>query len=125
MQDIKKWNEAAADYQKVFLNGISDYNRQLLGFLADEGMLRPGCRVIDVGCGIGKYGTYFAAMGCDVTLTDISPGMLKLAEKNIFAAMYKCAQLTNDHLISLGRQPHPRSLAMIEQIKFNPKEETT
>lgn len=83
MQDIKKWNEAAADYQKVFLNGISDYNRELMDFLMDRGMLRPGCRVIDVGCGIGKYGTYFAAMGCDVTLTDISPGMLELAKKNM------------------------------------------
>ena len=83
MHDIEKWNEAAADYQKVFLNGMSEYNRSLIGFLLDEGMLYPGCRVIDVGCGIGKYGSYFAAMGCDVTLTDISPGMLELARKNM------------------------------------------
>ena len=85
MQDIKKWNEAAADYQKVFQSGMSEYNRELLGFLLEKGMLHPGCRVIDVGCGIGKYGTYFAAMGCDVTLTDIAPGMLELAEKNMSA----------------------------------------
>lgn len=85
MQDIKKWNEAAADYQKVFLGGMSEYNRELMGFLMDKGMLYPGCRVIDVGCGIGKYGTYFAAMGCDVTLTDIAPGMLELAKRNMSA----------------------------------------
>lgn len=83
VQDIKKWNEAAADYQRVFLGGMSEYNRSLIGFLLEEGMLYPGCRVVDVGCGIGKYGTYFAAMGCDVTLTDISPGMLELARKNM------------------------------------------
>lgn len=83
MQDIGKWNDAALDYQKVFLGGMSEYNRRLIGFLLDKGMLYPGCRVIDVGCGIGKYGTYFAAMGCDVTLTDISPGMLELARKNM------------------------------------------
>jgi len=54
---------------------------------------------------------------------DAFPGLEEarmLAEKDIYAAMYKCAQLTNDHLISQGRQPHPRSLAMIEQIKNNP-----
>lgn len=85
MQDVKKWDEAAADYQKVFLGGMSEYNRGLIGFLLEAGMLYPGCRVIDVGCGIGKYGTYFASMGCDVTLTDISPGMLELAQKNMSA----------------------------------------
>lgn len=83
MQDIKKWNEAAADYQKVFQNGMSEYSRSLLSFLIDGGMLCPGMRVLDVGCGIGKYGTYFAAMGCDVTLTDVSPGMLEMAKKNM------------------------------------------
>ena len=51
---------------------------------------------------------------------EVFPGLedaRKLAEKDIYAAMHKCAQLTNEHLISLGRQPHPRSLAMIEQSK--------
>lgn len=46
---------------------------------------RPGSRVIDIGCGVGKYGVYFARMGCDVTLTDISPKMLEFAEKNLAA----------------------------------------
>jgi len=85
MQDIQKWNESAAEYQRVFRLGLSDYNRELLAFLVDEGLLRPGCRVIDIGCGVGKYGTYFAAMGCDVTLTDISSGMLELARANMAA----------------------------------------
>ena len=85
MQDIQKWNESAAEYQRVFRLGLSDYNKELLAFLVDEGMLRPGCRVIDIGCGVGKYGTYFAAMGCDVTLTDISSGMLEMAKANMSA----------------------------------------
>ena len=85
MQNIQKWNEAAAEFQRVFQLGLSDYHKNMLAFLTERGMLRPGCRVIDVGCGVGKYGTYFAAMGCDVTLTDISAGMLEMAKANMAA----------------------------------------
>ena len=83
MQSIQKWNEAAAEFQKVFQIGMNDYSRELLSFLLNNDMLYPGCRVIDVGCGVGKYGTYFATLGCDVTLTDISSGMLAMAAQNM------------------------------------------
>lgn len=81
--DAAKWDKQAGDYQRVYESGISDYNRRLMQFLLDSGMLYPGCRVLDVGCGVGKYGSYFAALGCDVTLTDISPEMLRRAEENM------------------------------------------
>lgn len=81
--DIAKWDNTAGDYQRVFLGGMNEYNRKLVEFLMENQMLRPGCRVIDVGCGVGKYGTYFAALGCDVTLTDISGQMLRRAEENM------------------------------------------
>lgn len=48
----------------------------------------------------------------------------RLAEGDIFAAMRKCAELTNQHLESQGRQPHPRSLAMLNTKTYNSKEET-
>ena len=32
MEHIKSWDEAAADYQRVFRMGLNDYNRQLLEF---------------------------------------------------------------------------------------------
>lgn len=81
--DAAKWDKQAGDYQRVFESGISEYNRRLLDFLLGSGMLRPGCRVLDVGCGVGKYGSYFAALGCDVTLNDISAEMLRRAEENM------------------------------------------
>lgn len=81
--DIAKWDKDAGDYQRVFQGGMNEYNRKLMDFLIENRMLRPGCRVIDVGCGVGKYGTYFAALGCDVTLTDISSQMLRRAEENM------------------------------------------
>ena len=76
----------ADEFQKVFDLGMNDYNRKLIGFLKDCGMIYPGCRALDIGCGVGKHGTYFAALGCDVTLSDISPEMLANAEKNMAGA---------------------------------------
>ena len=96
MNTAQKWNEHASDYQKVFQIGMNDYSKGLLTFLLDNDMLHPGCRVIDVGCGVGKYGTYFAAMGCDVTLTDISPRMIQLAEENMSHFDTPCTTLVCD-----------------------------
>lgn len=81
--DAARWDRSAGDYQRVFREGCNGYNRRLLDFMLDSGILYPGCKVLDVGCGVGKYGTYFAAMGCDVTLTDISGEMLRRAEENM------------------------------------------
>ncbi|MBR6352907.1 MAG: class I SAM-dependent methyltransferase [Oscillospiraceae bacterium] len=79
----RSWDEAAGDYQKVFALGLSDYSAALLRFWREEGMIRPGCRVLDIGCGVGKYGTYLAELGCDVTLTDLSDEMIRQAERNM------------------------------------------
>ena len=89
------WDRAAADYQNVFRLGLNDYNSSLLHFWQSEGMLFPGARVIDIGCGVGKYGTYLAELGYDVTLTDISGEMLRHAEANMARyktpwAVYRC-----------------------------------
>lgn len=79
----EKWNRVSGDYQSVFKLGINEYNTSLLQFLVENGMLMPGCRVIDIGCGVGKYGTYLAGLGCDVTLTDISDKMIQSAKENM------------------------------------------
>ena len=80
-----QWNTAAKDYQKVYQMGFSEYNVSLIRYWEEKGLLRPGIRVIDIGCGVGRYGTYFAEQGCDVTLIDISSEMLKYAEENMSA----------------------------------------
>lgn len=91
----KQWDAAAGDYQRVAKLGLNEYNSSLLCFWADKGMLPKGARVLDIGCGVGKYGTYLAELGYDVTLTDISGEMLRHAEKNMARfstpwAVYKC-----------------------------------
>lgn len=46
--------------------------------------LKPGSRVLDVGCGTGApTAQQFADAGCEVTGVDISPVMLELARKNV------------------------------------------
>ena len=88
----EKWNGSAGDYQRAFQLGQNDYNRAVLAFWQEQGMLHPGCRVLDIGCGVGKYGVMLAELGCDVTLTDISPEMLRRAEENMapYASPWRC-----------------------------------
>lgn len=91
----KQWDAAAENYQAVFRLGLNDYNAALLRFWEEQGMLFPGCRVLDIGCGVGKYGTYLAELGYDVTLTDISGEMLRHARENMAPfrtpwAVYRC-----------------------------------
>ena len=70
---LKSWDEAAADYQRVFRMGLNDYNRHRWSFFTSNGYATPGRSVLDIGRGVGKYGTYFAELGCGVTLTGHFP----------------------------------------------------
>lgn len=77
------WDAAAPFYQKVFRLGQNSYNESVFRYWEQNGMLSPGYRVLDIGCGVGKYGVLFAQRGCDVTLLDFSPEMLRLAAENM------------------------------------------
>ena len=83
LKEKRKWDAIAFDHQEVFEKRQNEYSIRLMTFLKEKEMFWPGCRVLDVGCGVGKYGVYFARLGCDVTLTDISDEMLNLASKNM------------------------------------------
>lgn len=51
--------------------------------------LRPGARVLDVGCGTGVPTTrQLADAGCDVTGIDVSKGMLELARREVPGATF-------------------------------------
>ena len=105
MDEERSWDQAAQDYQRVFRLGLNEYNASLLRFWQRERMLFPGARVIDIGCGVGKYGTYLAELGYDVTLTDISGEMLRHAGENMAKystpwAVYRC-----DFNEATGKEP--------------------
>ena len=57
--------------------------------LVDTGIFKAGDRVLDVGCGPGRFWVVNAKMlppDLDVTLADLSPGMVDEAVKNVAAA---------------------------------------
>lgn len=80
---MEHWDTVAVDYQRVAKLGLNEYNSRLLCFWSEKRMIFPGARVLDIGCGVGKYGVYLAELGCDVTLTDISGEMLRHARENM------------------------------------------
>jgi SAM-dependent methyltransferase len=65
------------DVQRIWTGCTSPELRYIRARLGD---LR-GKRVLDVGCGLGEAGVFFATQGADVTLTDLSAGMLRAAQR--------------------------------------------
>lgn len=51
-----------------------------------EKYLHKGMKILDAGCGAGRYSIEFAKRGCRVTLFDISDVQLKIAEEKITEA---------------------------------------
>jgi 2-polyprenyl-3-methyl-5-hydroxy-6-metoxy-1,4-benzoquinol methylase len=71
--------------------GMPDfYNRtiQLSQRLALAPWLKvaPGTRVLDVGCGVGRWSRLLAARGCEVSGIDLSPTMVQVARERAGAA---------------------------------------
>lgn len=78
-----EWDKAAAGFQSTYNAGMNDYNRRLLRFIKEKGMITNGCSVLDIGCGVGIYAKALSDLGCNVTLMDISREMLRYAERNM------------------------------------------
>jgi SAM-dependent methyltransferase len=78
------WFEPVADHlgdaylRYSFTRGTA----QEVGFLVDELGLRPGMRVLDVGCGPGRHAHALAARGIEVVGVDISRRFVELATRD-------------------------------------------
>lgn len=105
MNEQERWDQAAVDYQRVYDLGLSEYNTALLRFWQENRMIFPGCRVLDIGCGVGRYGSYLAALGCEVTLTDISGEMLRCARENMAGCKTPWTVYQCDFHEATGREP--------------------
>lgn len=86
-------NEVRDFYDKY---GIREWNRleentysrinYLLHMHFIEKYLHKGMKILDAGCGAGRYSVEFAKRDCNVTLFDISNEQLKIAKKKIHEA---------------------------------------
>ncbi|HEV2038406.1 MAG TPA: class I SAM-dependent methyltransferase, partial [Candidatus Eremiobacteraceae bacterium] len=61
------------------LRPLSDFNRTLFDAAVRAIQLRPGMKVLDVGCGSGRFSSLFAQRGAVVTGLDRSSAMLAAA----------------------------------------------
>lgn len=75
------WFESIADHLgPAYLRySFTKGTEQEVSFLVDVLDLRPGQRLLDVGCGPGRHAHAFAARGIDVVGVDVSERFLRLA----------------------------------------------
>ena len=93
-QRVVRAFDAAADYDR--LAGIQ---RQVAEELARRiGPLKPGARVLEVGCGTGFLAAAMPAEGADWLMTDVSPAMVERSRKRFRGrTSYRFAVLDADH----------------------------
>lgn len=78
----------------AFYNAAIDLGQRL----ALRPWLRPaaGLRVLDVGCGVGRWSCLLAARGARVTGVDLSPQMISVARRSAAARGVSCRFLVGD-----------------------------
>jgi len=78
---VGHWFEAIADHTgSAYLRySFTKGTEQEVGFIIDELGLRPGMRVLDVGCGPGRHARALAGHGIEVVGLDISERFVALA----------------------------------------------
>ncbi len=78
-----KWLETSPkDYERgiqmLTLGRLGTLRRDLL-----DAYIRPGCRVLEIGCGTGALTVMMAQRGAHVTAIDVAPAMLAEAEEKV------------------------------------------
>jgi len=93
------WDLRADEFNDITHSKDKEERYGLLRYLESKGALRPGFRVLDLGCGAGRYALEFARRAGHVTGIDISPKMIAHAEANAADA-----GLTNAEFLALAWQ---------------------
>ena len=58
------------------------YSRQVQE-VCEQIKARPGCRLLDIGCGLGTESMWFALQGADVTALDLKNERLNVARERL------------------------------------------
>jgi ubiquinone/menaquinone biosynthesis C-methylase UbiE len=102
------FDEAARDYDRRFTETeIGRVLRESVWRHLD-GVLAPGSKVLELGCGTGEDALWLAGRGHRVLATDVSPGMLEQARQKIEAAgVADQARVATLDLAAIGDEPEP------------------
>ena len=77
------WPAAGEFLGRAYLRySFTKGTEQEVGFLVEHLDLKPGMRVLDVGCGPGRHARALAARGIEVVGVDISPRFIELASED-------------------------------------------
>ncbi|PZM09460.1 class I SAM-dependent methyltransferase [Rhizobium tubonense] len=125
--EARRFQSTAAFYLRYRV----PYPADLVARVAERSGMRPGDRVLDLGCGPGQLGIAFARLGADVTAMDPEPEMLAAAEDGARQAgvdlklrqgsSYDIGpEIGRLHLVAMGRSFHwmdrPATLAALDSI---------
>lgn len=93
------WDQRADEFNDITHCKDKEERYELIHYLESKGALQPGFRVLDLGCGAGRYALEFARRAESVTGIDISPNMIAYAKANA-----KDAGLSNAEFLALAWQ---------------------
>ena len=80
--DSSFWDTASASYDDGFDERAQTTLNETVNLFRTNGILKPGIRALDIGCGTGTLALALAREGAAVTAVDFSEGMLgRLREK--------------------------------------------
>ena len=78
----KSWKEFFQENASTYdENGFAQNSLVEVQFLIDLMQLKPGMKLLDMGCGTGRHAVLFAEKGIQVTGVDFSSEMLEVARK--------------------------------------------
>lgn len=85
MDTIEFWDKKAKHFQLNMENMNESERTDIMSCLKREGLVFDGGKVLDIGCGTGKYAVEFLKENMYVCAVDISPKMLEYASANLNA----------------------------------------